>query len=230
MEIIKEPRSHYLHHSHYSWGLKVAFLWPLFCYLVSSYFWTQGSLRVTKDLVFQIEGIWRLILGVFAHGDLNHFLSNSLFLSILSFFIARAYGLKVLVFLGLFMGVATHGLTLMFMKPGISLLGASGLVYAFWGFWFVLYFFIDRFIPIHRRLMKISAISILLLIPQQFDPQVSYLAHGIGFFMGVLSGGVYFFLNKKRIRSFEKFNYILDPSPYLTNDEYEDEYWKIENQ
>lgn len=228
MDIIREPKSNYLNVTHFNLGIKTALIWPFLCYIVSAYFWEYSPLKVNQTLVFEKGEYWRLILGLFSHGDLSHFLSNSLFLSFLGFFIARSYGPKVLFGLGLLMAIVTHALTLSLMRPEVGLIGASGLVYAFWGLWFSLYFLIDRHTSAQRRLMKIVAISILLLIPNQFDPQVSYLAHAIGFIIGVVGGCLYFLFHRKYIRSFEKFAIIQDPPPYLTNDDYQDEFWKTE--
>ncbi len=230
MEIIKEPKSNFLHQTHYRLGLSTALIWPLVSFFVSTLLWSDffPQFKATPELVFKHHEYWRLLVGFLAHGDLNHFLSNSLFLSVLSFFIARTYGATVLFGLGTAMGILTHFITLLLMPDHVSLVGASGLVYAFWGFWFSLYFLIDRYTPLYRRFMKIAAISILLLIPHSFEPQVSYLAHFNGFAIGLISGVLLFLLKKKKIRSFEKFRYLLEPSPYLTNEEYEEDYWKIE--
>lgn len=230
MEIIREPESNYLSHSHFKASLNLALLWPLACLLVSWYFWSPYSaqLKVTRELVFEHYQFWRLPLGLFTHSDLNHFLSNSLFLTILSYFIAKAYGPKILFGVGFLLGILTHALTLFFMKDHITLLGASGLLYAFWGFWFSLYFLIDRHISITRRLMKIVAISLLLLVPHSYEPHVSYLAHGIGFFLGLLVGVSFFHMKKKRFRSFESYRYILDPPYNPAFAELEDEFWKVD--
>ncbi|MAF77223.1 MAG: hypothetical protein CME60_03620 [Halobacteriovoraceae bacterium] len=231
MDIIKEPHSNYLSHGHYDFSFSKALIWPIFCLLISWYYWSPYSenFRVTHDLIFNQKEIWRLPLGFFVHGDLNHFLSNSLFLTILGYFIGRTYGNKIVFIGGFVIALGTHALTLLFMKDNISLVGASGLLYGFWGLWFSLYFLIDRYISKTRRLMKIVAISLLLLVPHEFEPNVSYLAHGIGFFLGA-GFGIIIFLSKRRLfQSYEKFHYSIDP-PY--NPAFEalgKDFWKKEN-
>ena len=230
MEIIREAHSNYLSHTHYKWGVKIAFVWPFICYLVSWYFWNiyPEHFQVSKELIFHQHEWWRLPFGVLVHGDFNHFLSNSLFLTVLSYFIARTYGLRVLFGVGFLMGVLTHFLTFSFMKDHISLVGASGMLYAFWGLWFSLYFLIDRFTPIHRKFMKIFAISLLLLIPQKFEPNVSYLAHFIGFIIGLISGCLIYFRKREKILSYEKYQYRIEPD-FTMEDEngIAQEYWKL---
>ncbi len=188
-------------------------MWPLICYIVSWYFWNiyPEYFRVTKALIIEDHQWWRIPLGVLIHSDFNHFISNSLFLSVLGFFIIRSYGPKVLFGIGLTMGMLTHLITLYFMKDKISLVGASGMLYAFWGLWFGLYFLIDRFSPPHRKFMKITALSILLLIPQSFEAHVSYKAHFIGFLVGVITALIYFYFKRRYLRSFEKYQYSIVP-------------------
>ncbi len=229
MDVIKVPESNYLNHPHFKLGLKTALLWPLICYLVSWYFWNiyPEHFEITHEIIFKAHQWWRLPLGVLIHGDFNHFLSNSLFLSILSFFIARTFGAKILFGVGIIMGVITHLITLFFMEDHIGLVGASGMLYAFWGLWFSLYFLIDRFNNIHRKVMKIFAISLLLLIPQNFEPHVSYLAHFIGFIVGITFGVIVYYSKRSLILSYEKYKYILDPPPRINQLEAEiGEYWK----
>ncbi len=99
------------------------------------------------------------------------------------------------------------------------------MLYAFWGFWFGLYFLIDRFTSANRKMMKIFAISLLLLIPQSFEAHVSYLAHFIGFLVGITTGVTLFLRRKGFIRSFERYRYIHEP---LSNLPPEEEYWNFE--
>lgn len=80
--------------------------------------------------------------------------------------------------------------------------------------------------------MKVVAISLMVLVPTSYDPQVSYLAHGVGLVGGILLGLLTFLIKKDYFRSFEKWEYIntglLDDEDFeeeveLLLEEYDDE-------
>jgi membrane associated rhomboid family serine protease len=91
------------------------------------------------------------------------------------------------------------------MNPEIGLVGASGVVYFLWGLWLTLYLLIDRTVSLSRRFMKITAITILMLVPSTFEPGVSYMAHFLGLVCGVLWATTYYIFKRKRILSYDKF-------------------------
>ncbi len=222
MEIIKELKSTYLTQSHFSEGLLGALSFLAICIAMSTYYWfsPMGEYLLAKpQLVFGDGQFYRLFTTQFIHGDLNHLLSNSMMLVILSFYVVNFYGLKTFYLYTIFCGALINGLTLLYMKSYVGLLGASGVVYFLWGFWLILYFLIERGVSYNRRVMKIVAISLMMLVPSSFDPQTSYLAHFIGLVTGVLAGLIHYFLNRKKILSFIRYKYILEPSPYLNNEE-----------
>lgn len=223
MEIIKELKSTYLSKSHFK-GAKVgALLFLTLCALLSSFYWnhTLGDTLLAKGtLIFKSGEYYRLFTSQFIHGDLKHLLSNSLMLLVLSYFVIEYYGLLTFAVYSLSAGVLTNAITLYFMNPEIGLLGASGVVYFLWGLWLTLYVFIQRTAPLSRRIMKAIAVTLFLLVPSSFDPQVSYMAHGVGFAVGILYGVGHFIFNRKKIRSFERFKYTVeyDDEDYLYED------------
>ena len=99
----------------------------------------------------------------------------------------------------------TNLITLGGMKPEIYLVGASGVVYFLGAFWLGIYLFIERNKNISIRILRSLGVALILLGPTQFSPQVSYMAHWWGFVLGLLHSAVYFFLYKKKIRSFEEY-------------------------
>ena len=101
-------------------------------------------------------------------------------------------------------GALINYLTLYSHTREISLVGASGVVFCLWGFWLIMYFFLERQKSIIGRVLRIGAVFLVLLVPSQYDPQTSYRAHYIGFVVGILIGIIYFVLNSKRLYSFEK--------------------------
>lgn len=213
MEIIKELKSTYLSQPHFS-GAKLGalFFWGL-CVLLSTFYWHHplGSELLAKGALVFKEGQWyRLLTSLFIHGDLKHLLSNSLMLLILSYYVIEYYGVRLFMTYALMFGVLTNALTLSQMRPEIGLLGASGVVYFLWGLWLSLYVFIQRSVTLSRRVGKVVAVTLFLLVPSSFDPQVSYLAHGIGFSVGLGAGVGHFLIFKKKIRSFEKYKYSIE--------------------
>lgn len=187
-----------------------ALLWSLIalasCFLMSQLYWHNPVgeyLAANPKLVFEQGEYWRLFTSSFIHGDLAHFLSNSIMLTIMGYFVSYHYGTLMYPMLGFVAGILINFLVLLTHPPHVSLVGASGIVYYLWGFWLILYLMIQRHIPLHRRLMKITAVGIIVLVPTEFRPQVSYLAHGVGLGLGILFGFTYYLFNYKKIRSHE---------------------------
>lgn len=213
MEIIKELKSTYLSRPHYKGAKLGSLLFFTVCTLLSTLYWfhPSGDLLLAKgELVFVQRDFYRLLSSVFIHGDLKHLLSNSLMLLLLSYFVIEYYGFKLFTLYALSAGVLTNALTLSYMPSHVGLLGASGVVYFLWGFWLSLYVFIEKTVPLSRRIMKVAAVTLFLLVPSSFDPQVSYLAHGVGFGFGIFFGLSHFLVFKKKFLKFEKYRYILE--------------------
>lgn len=227
MEIIKELKSTYLTKPHFSYGLLGSLSFLALCVVFSTFYWHHplGTKLLAKgESVFIYGELYRLFTTQFIHGDLNHLLSNSVMLFILSYYVINFYGIKLFYSYTLLYGALINGITLMNMELQTGLLGASGVVYFLWGFWLSLYFFIDKRVNLNRRMMKIVAISLMMLIPSSFDPQVSYMAHFVGLMVGIFAGVIHFLMNKENIRSFESYKIIVEPSPYWDNEE-ENYYW-----
>jgi len=88
------------------------------------------------------------------------------------------------------------------------------VVFFMWGYWLSLYLMIEKRETWVRRIMKASMIYIVLLIPSEFNPQVSYLAHGVGNLMGLLFGFITYALNRKKFRSYDKWEIIYEPEDF----------------
>lgn len=210
----KRFKRNYLSHPHFKHAFYVAFALISISYFFSYEYW-ENTFGFSKYLnangmnAFQKKEWWRLFTSALIHGDLGHFLSNSFMLGILSFYVSAFYGPITLLLGGLFSGALINYLVLQTMNESISLVGMSGVIYFLWGFWLILYFFIERHISLVRRLMKISMITFVLLIPTSYSPTTSYLAHGVGLLVGLFFGVVYFLIGRKKFFSFEEFEYEL---------------------
>ncbi len=202
--ISKKPKEH---------GFIIAGLLILISTLVSFQSWEDPSLfealSSSGEAVFVRGQYARLITSIFLHGDLGHLLSNSYMLFFLSLFVFGTLTQKLssaflLLLFSLLMGAVINLLTLHSYEPHIRLVGISGMVYWLAGFWFVNYLFIDRRRKFLGRLVRVIGVSLVVLFPTTFEEQVSYLAHFHGFWVGFLSGFLFFLLFKQRIRSFEE--------------------------
>tara|TARA_B100001971_G_C18267346_1_gene594650 strand:+ start:7876 stop:8589 length:714 start_codon:yes stop_codon:yes gene_type:complete len=192
----------YLKKRHYNWGVVAVVAALGTCAIVSMFYWQpNGSLSnliaANPESIFSSGDYWRLLTSTFAHADLEHLLSNSLMLGFLTYFVASFYGLGVLLF-SFSMGAAINLATLAQYDANTTLVGASGVVYFLWGLWLTLYVFIQKNLSVGKRLMRMGAVFLVLLVPTTYSPQTSYFAHYIGFLMGMISGALYYLVSPKR--------------------------------
>lgn len=134
---------------------------------------------------------WRLLTSILLHSDLKHLLSNLLFLIPFGGLLTNYFGWRVFPALGLALGVMTQYLSLKTYDPGDNLLGASGLLYVLFGLWLALYYRMETHLPWERRFLRIVGFGLVMFIPQQFQPNVSYRTHYIGLAAGLLAGALY---------------------------------------
>ncbi len=170
-------------------------------------------LTANREQVLAGHEYFRLFTTIAIHGDLKHFLSNALFFYVFAYLLHSYFGLLWFPFSSLFFGALTNFFTLSLYPEHSVLIGASGVVYFMAGAWATLFFLIERHWKIIKRAMATIGVCLILLFPTEFQPEVSYLAHSIGFFTGLLVAVIYFALFKKRIRDREVWNYIDDEVP-----------------
>lgn len=184
------------------WSLGTLFL----CLAMSSLYWHHPIgewLAASPEKVFGGKEYWRLFTSSFIHGDLAHYLSNSIMLGVMGYYVAYHFKSIMFPITSFLVGILINLIVIWNFPPSTSLVGASGIVYYLWGFWLVLYLNIQKHVPLNRRFMKITGVGIMVLAPTEFRPQVSYYAHGIGLLLGVIIGILYYFFNKKRIHQSE---------------------------
>lgn len=155
----------------------------------------------------------RLFTALFVHGDWGHFFSNSYMLLILSIFVFGTLTTKWFyaalmagVFILASMGVSV--LTLESYPLNIRLIGISGMVYMLAGFWLVNFMWIERTLSFGARTLRALGVGAVIFWPTTFEPNVSYMAHAYGMLIGVVLGGIYFFLFRRWIRSFEVYRWV----------------------
>ena len=192
MRIEKKLISTYISKEKFPHAQLVALGLVAFCWIASSFYWNAtgalaDQLRAEYESVFQQKEYWRLLTTTFIHADLKHLLSNSMMLGILSYFVYGFFGVGVLFLLLLVGSPVVNALTLMEYGPGHSLVGISGVVYMLWGHWLFMYLVIDRKWSFPRRLINVTGIFLILLVPTQYVPNTSYLAHYAGFGVGAVA-------------------------------------------
>jgi len=189
-----------------------ALLWSLatliLCLIMSNIYWnlTPGVgdlLAASPNKVFKAKEYWRLFTSSFIHGDLAHFLSNSLMLALMGYFVNYHYGTLIFPLSGFIAGIFINFIVISNYSMNTTLVGASGVVHYLWGYWLMLYIFIQHHIPLGRRLMKVTAVGIFILAPTEFKANVSYLAHFVGLILGILAGFCHYFLLREKIKSYE---------------------------
>ena len=146
------------------------------------YFWLSG------EKIFQFKEYWRLFTGFMIHSSIGHLLSNGFLFVVFGWFLRAYFGFWVFPVGVFLLGALTNLVTIWFYDPKVMLLGASGVVYAMVALWVTLYIFYERKKSLPRKLFLSLGFLLVLMFPTNFSPKTSYLAHGVGFLMGVGGG------------------------------------------
>ena len=132
-----------------------------------------------------VEGLRGIALSPFLHGSISHFLSNIITLCIFSLLLLQ-YGLKRYIKVSLFIIIVTGILVWLFARPAM-LIGASGLIYGYFGFLLLAGFLSGKF-----KLLIISLLIgffygglVLGVMPSR--PFISWESHLFGFIAGLIA-------------------------------------------
>ena len=201
------------------YSLEVAALFVLTILGISLLAWQNGAallptLAATSQGALEEQEYWRLVTAVAVHEDVEHFLSNAIFLAVFTYLLFGYFGLWVFPVLGLGLAGLTNYLSLLTYPAEVSLVGASGLVYWMAGFWLSMYLLVDRSLGLGKRVMRAVVIALLVLFPTTLQENVSYRTHAIGFGLGAVAAFVYFRRNRESIRAAEVVE-VEDPFDYF---------------
>ncbi len=167
-------------------------IWLLLIFTAGSYWsWTHpdvNHLGATQRLVFEQGQIWRLMTTLWVHADIAHLLANCGLFIIFGLFLRNYFGLFAFPVLSLLGGMATGALALLTYGPETRLIGASGMVYFMAALWLFLFLRHADYLSWTHRVMRTIAFALVVLVPTQFEPQVSYRTHAIGFALGLFFG------------------------------------------
>jgi membrane associated rhomboid family serine protease len=157
--------------------------------------WNDSALKVAwignPQKIFSNGEWWRLFTSMLLHSDMEHLLSNLLFLIPFGGLLTNYFGWRVFPWLGLALGMATQALSLKTYPAGSNLLGASGLLYVLFGLWLSLYFRAETRLKWTNKFMRIVGFGLVMFIPSQFQSNVSYRTHYIGLGVGLAAGALY---------------------------------------
>lgn len=168
----------------------------------------QEKLSASGYQVFELGEYWRAFTATLLHGDLNHLAHNAFFFTGLAALLSNYFGLWAFPVLSFFVGGLINMATLYYYPPQVHLVGVSGVIYFMASFWLVMYLLIEKRQSFTVRIVHAVAVSLIFLFPEAFQPQVSYLAHGMGFLFGIPTALIYFALNRKRFKAAEEWTEI----------------------
>lgn len=158
--------------------------------ILSVIYWNYPNydfLAVSKYSIYHNHEYYRLITSLFVHGDMIHLLSNGPLFLIFGWLLRHYFGLKIFPVLTLAIGVGTNLITITFMGDNVRLIGASGMVYGMVALWLIFYIRFETKYTIFIRVFRVIAFILIMLFPTTFQPNVSYLAHTVGFLLGVFA-------------------------------------------
>jgi membrane associated rhomboid family serine protease len=189
-------------------SLQVAGLSVLTILVISVLAWWNGmallpALAATSDRALEGQEYWRLLTAVAVHADILHLLSNAVFLGFFTYLLFGYFGFWVYPVLSLAMAGLTNYLSLQTYPSGVSLVGASGLVYWMAGFWLSMYLMVERSVGPGKRVFRAVCFALLVLFPSTFQKSVSYRTHAIGLGLGVLAAVAWFLGHRVSIRAAE---------------------------
>ncbi len=180
--------------------LKINSLLTLACLGASLWAWQQPPLFAQQNLIVSTANlengrVWTLVAALFVHGSVVHLFGNMLFLFVFGNTLEKAVGPGKHLSIFLTGGILSFILSLPFMPPGTGMLGASAAIFTLaacvmlvnplkfsWlflapqGLAAILYFVYNIIVAAEKS-----------RIPG-YDPQVAYVAHIIGFLIGVPFG------------------------------------------
>jgi rhomboid protease GluP len=143
-------------------------------------------------------GEWyRLFTSILLHAEIRHLLSNMAFLILFGGLLTNYFGWRVFPAMGIAVGLVTQYLSLKTYPSDANLLGASGLLYVLFGLWLSLYYRAETHLTRTHRLLRILGFGLVMFVPSQFSPTVSYRTHYIGLALGLAAGAIYGFFWKE---------------------------------
>ena len=177
----------------------------LFSYLVLLlvFILDNQNLSANGYLVFEKGEYWKAFTTTLMHGDFVHLGHNTLFFLAFSILLNSYFGFWIFPLLSFLVGGVINLIVLKIYEPQIYLVGISGVIYFMAAFWMTMFVLLERHMSLYRRMMIAIGVSLILFFPEAFIKNVSYLAHGLGFGMGIVLGMTFFYFKRSYLRSQE---------------------------
>jgi membrane associated rhomboid family serine protease len=147
----------------------------------------EGSLSNRFGLqAHDANGIWHIFTAPFLHANLDHIMANSVPLAILGFLTALR-GLSRFITISLIIMVAS-GLGVWFLSsPGSVTVGASGLIFGYFGYLIARGFVERRLLDIIVGLVIVLLYGTMIFGALPGQPGISWQAHLFGLIGGVFA-------------------------------------------
>ncbi|MBA2403681.1 MAG: rhomboid family intramembrane serine protease [Bdellovibrionales bacterium] len=181
-------------------------LMALFSYLILllAFIINDRDLVANGYDVYEKGEYWKAFTTSLMHGDFVHLGSNTLFFVAFSMLLNSYFGFWIFPVLSFIVGGIVNLIALKIYDPQIYLVGISGVIYFMAAFWMTMFVSLERHMTLYKRLMITTGVSLILFFPELFvKNNVSYLAHGLGFGIGIIFGALYFKFNRSELRSHE---------------------------
>ena len=174
-------------------------------YLVLLLLFIIDDQRLTANgyLVYEKGEYWKAFTSSLMHSDFVHLGHNTLFFLAFSVLLNSYFGFWIFPVLSFLIGGIINLIALKIYPPQVYLVGISGVIYFMAAFWMTLFVCLERQMPLGRRLIIVTAVSLVLFFPEAFVKKVSYLAHALGFGLGIILGYLYFTVKSTQLRAHE---------------------------
>lgn len=182
---------------------------------LNDFFHASSWMPASFDAVVLKHQYYRLWTSLFAHGDLEHIMSNLFLFVPFAYLLAHYFSLWLFPLIGFLLGGLINFIVVYYLGGGITIIGVSGVVYWMGATWMALSFFIDRRESMIERFIKLSGVSLILFFPTTFLPEVSYLSHFLGYVLGILTGILVYFLFRGRFLAAEVVHEIDEEREYF---------------
>lgn len=180
--------------------MKTNSLLILACIGASFWAWQLDPAIAQNHLIFSLNNlengrVWTLVTALFVHGNMLHLFGNMLFLFVFGRTLEKTVGPRRLLAIFFIAGFTSFIVAPAFLPPGTGMLGASAAIFALaacvmlvrpmrfsW-----LFLAPQGLIAIIYFLYNVVVAYETSRIPA-YDPQVAYVAHVIGFLIGLPFG------------------------------------------
>lgn len=171
--------------------------WAYFTDSLGAYQWMSA----TPHQVFIEHEWWRAWTTLMAHGDLAHLLANSFLLILFAGLLLSYFSWWFFPVVGVVAGGAANLVVLLTLDENVRLVGASGLVHWMGAAWATLYVLLENRQSWRFRSGVGLFLMLVLFTPDTYKPGVSYLAHFVGFVLGVASAWLYALVNHRQFQA-----------------------------